>query len=172
MSMDTSPAESMNARLWALILLLPALTAFIGMLANILLYVRWLAPAAGATESDWSKYVAPIAMGEVMAILIITLQMIIIARTFRIDVFPITYSFRTTDIESPLTQIACVVACAAVAAGAAVANLWVAPFLVAGQPYSGAGIIGFMVVTCMAAAMLIAPMIVHGERLRTRGETR
>lgn len=172
MSTNDSPTESMNARLWALILILPAVTAFGGQLANIVLYVRWLAPATGATETIWSKDIAPIAMAEVIAILTIALQMIIVAWTYRIDIFPITYSFQKTTLESPRTATACFIAFLAVAAGAAAANLWAAPLLVGGQPYTAAATVGFMVLTIMAAFWLIAPMIVHGERLRTRGDTR
>ena len=165
--MDDKSESLHSARFWALMLLLPALGSFLGMLAEIYLNIRWLAFASDIKESVWIHMVAPTVMGGLMALLIVVVQMAIVGKFYRIDIsidiFPIFG--RSSARGSPWI----LVANAAAFAGVVAASNWVAPLMVAGTTY-GVGPNTFMAGVFISQILLVAPMIVLCERARAVGK--
>ena len=162
--MSDKPENARTARFWALVLLLPALASFLGMLGRIYLNVRWPALASSDTEGVWADMVAPMVMSTVIVMFFLAVQMSVVGKIYRIGIFPIRFTWRASNLDRPLIQTACSAALLAATAGIALA-LWVAPFVVPGET-SWVGFTTFMVATAGLAGLIIAPMIVRGERAR------
>lgn len=163
--MSDKPENAETVRFWALILVLPALAAFLGMLAKFHLHIRLLALASGDTQGVWAGMAAPMVMSLLIAMLFLAVQMAVVGRIYRIAIFPVRFTWRSSVADKPLIQSASSVALVAVTAGIALA-LWAAPFVVPGKTH-WAGFTTFLVATAILAGLIVAPMIVHGERSST-----
>lgn len=162
--------NALPARVWALVLLLPALASFLGMLAKDYLAIRMLAPVSGDTVSVLGTMVAPMVMSILMAMLFLAVQIAIVGWIYRIGIFPITTTWRSADVDRPSIRTASTFTLMGVTIGIAFA-LWVEPFVFAGNvPW--AGFTSFMVASALLAGLFVAPMIIRGERASTDREAR
>lgn len=159
--MSDRPDNALPNRVWALILLIPGLASFLGMLAKDYMAIRWLAPVSGDAVSAWGPIVASI----VTAMFFLVVQMVIVGRIYRIDIFPITTTWRSPEAGTPSIKSASSVALVAAITGIALA-LWVEPLVFAGR-VSKVGFATFLVATACLAGLIVVPMIIRGERART-----
>ena len=156
--------NALPARLWALILLMPGSASFLGMLAKDYLAVRWLAPVPGDAVIAWGTMGASI-VSILSAMFFLAVQIVIVGRIYRIDIFPITTIWRSPEAGTPLMRSASSVALVAATTGVALA-LWAESLVFAGG-VSKVGFATFLVATAGLAGLIIAPMIMRGERAGT-----
>jgi hypothetical protein len=159
--MADQPDSLESARFRAFILLMPAVPAFLGMLAEIHLNQRWLAFASVGTASLWVDTIMPAAMGTLLALPIVAAQVAVVGLTYRIGVFPLTWRVAERDVRWRLVGFLA-------AAAGTLATVWAAPLLVDGRA-SGAGPNAFLVATFLFTFFLVAPAIIRGERARVGG---
>lgn len=162
--MSDKPETVVSARFRALIVLVPALGSFLGMLAAIYLNIQWLAFVSGETGSVWVDTIAPIVMGCLMALLVLAVQKATVGKIYRIGAFPKSVDLSAQD--APWAAFAFLVAIAS----AAIAIFGVAPFMVAGETLLGVGPNAFMIATLIFAGLFLAPMIGYGERTQAGGD--